>query len=245
MVSKTLNLSVTKCYLFRSDNGYALVDTGYDWEWHTFQKELKRLSVRAEDIKFLILTHHHDDHVGLINRLLEQNPGTRIVMSDKARELVARGKNDHVNGGGYINKRINAILKLKRLFDKKWTHTFPPYFVRNDDVMIHQEVSLRQIGIATDGKIIETPGHSIDCISIALGDGDCIVGDAAANFLQFAGTKHCVIYLEDLEQYYRSWNKIIEAGAKNIFPSHGVPFRVEKLRKYMWQNQKRNMVMIA
>ena len=51
-----------------------------------------------------------------------------------------------------------------------------------------------------------------------------MVGDAAANFLQFAGTKHCIIYLEDLDQYYQSWVRILEAGAKRIFPAHGEPF---------------------
>jgi glyoxylase-like metal-dependent hydrolase (beta-lactamase superfamily II) len=244
MVANTLKLSVTNCYLFQSDNRYVLVDTGYDWEWERFQKELKRVSVGAEDIDFLILTHHHDDHVGLINRLLELNPGIKVVMSEKARKLVAEGKNDHANGGGYINRRINAILKLKKLFDKKWTHTFPPYFARNDDIMIHQETSLHQIGIATAGAIIETPGHSVDSVSVALADGDCLVGDAAANLLQFAGTKHCVVYVEDLQQYYESWERIIEAGAKTVFPSHGAPFKVDELKKYMWQNQKRNMVMI-
>jgi glyoxylase-like metal-dependent hydrolase (beta-lactamase superfamily II) len=41
---------------------------------------------------------------------------------------------------------------------------------------------------------------------------------------QFAGTKYCVILIQDLEQYYRTWTKILEAGAKQIFPGHGKPF---------------------
>ena len=244
MIAGIINLSVTHCYLLRSDGGYVLVDTGYDWEWDRFKKELKRLSVTPEQIEYLLLTHHHDDHVGLINNLLGLNSSIKVVMSIKAKKLLSTGKNDHAKGGGYINRRINAILRLKKLFDKKWTHTFPPYRSKNEDIMIDKDVSLDQIGINIEGKIIETPGHSIDSISVVLGNGDCIIGDAAANFLQFAGTKYCIIYVEDIEQYYHSWNKIIEAGAKMIFPSHGAPFSVAKLKEYIWKNKKQNMVMI-
>jgi glyoxylase-like metal-dependent hydrolase (beta-lactamase superfamily II) len=76
-------------------------------------------------------------------------------------------------------------------------------------------------------------------------DGDCIVGDAAANFLQFAGTKYCVIYIEDIEEYYKSWEKLISAGAQQIFPSHGKPFSALKLRKNINKNSRRTMVMIS
>ena len=113
------------------------------------------------------------------------------------------------------------------------------------DILVQQEVSLSKLGIDIEGKIIETPGHSIDSICVLLGNGDCFAGDAAANFLQFAGTKYCVIYVEDIEQYYRSWNRIIEAGAKKIFPSHAKPFGVDELKKDIWKNQKQNMVLIS
>jgi len=243
MIFKTLRLSVTNCYLFKTNDGYALIDTGYDWEWRTFCAELRKSGVEFEDIKHLILTHHHDDHAGLINKLLEQNPRIKVVMSRHAKDLLQKGRNDHTRGGGYINRRIYALATLKRVFDKKWTLTFPPYITRNDDILIDQEVQLQQIGIEADGKILETPGHTVDSISIAFGDGDCIVGDAAANFLRFAGTKYCVVYVMDLDQYYESWTRIIEAGAKWIYPSHGRPFGVEELKKSIYLNKKHNMVM--
>ncbi len=72
-------------------------------------------------------------------------------------------------------------------------------------------------------------------------DGDCIAGDAAANFLQWAGAKYCVISVDNLEQYYASWEKLISAGARRIFPSHGKPFSVAALQRNLGKHKKENM----
>jgi glyoxylase-like metal-dependent hydrolase (beta-lactamase superfamily II) len=245
LIAKILKLSVTNCYLLRADNGYVLIDTGYEWEWGAFRNELKKAGVGFGDLSHLILTHHHDDHAELLNQVVAQNPSIKLVMSTRASELLLKGKNDLSHGAGYLNRRVNALLTIKRLFDKRWTHTFPPYATREHDVMVHQDVPLREIGIGLDGKIIETPGHSTDSISVILVDGDSIVGDAAANFLRFAGTKYCIIYIEDLDQYYRSWIKIMKAGARRIFPAHGGQFAVEELQKHLNRNNKNNVVMVS
>ena len=242
---KVLKLGVTNCFLASTGDNYLLIDTGYDYEWELFCKRLKDNGVSLSKISHIVLTHHHDDHCGLLNKILEENPDIKIVMSRRSKALLLKGKNDHEHGGGYINKRINFLLSLKSRFDKRWTHTFPPYESRDLDILIETETNLREIGIALDGRIIETPGHSIDSISILFDDGDCIVGDAAANFLQFAGTKYCVIYIENIEEYYKSWEKLISAGAQKIFPSHGRPFSALKLRKNINKNSRRNMVMIS
>ncbi|MBP2656254.1 MAG: hypothetical protein H6Q73_3823 [Firmicutes bacterium] len=81
-------------------------------------------------------------------------------------------------------------------------------------------------------------------ITILFDDGDALVGDAAANMLQFAGTKYCVIGLNDLDEYYRSWQKVIACNAQRIFPAHGNPFSVEKLRENIGKNKKQNIVMM-
>ena len=240
-----LKLSVTNCYLIKVKDSYLLIDTGYDWEWKAFCSKLQDLNISFADISHIILTHHHDDHSGLLNMVLSKNPGIKAVMSHRAKNLLSKGKNDRSHGGAYINKRVNTLLTLKRMFDKRWTQTFPAFVPRKEDIMIEGDVSLQEIGIALNGKILETPGHSVDSISVLFDDGDCFAGDAAANFLQFAGTKYCIIYLEDIEEYYRTWRKMINAGAKRIHPAHGGSFGVSKLDKNINANRKSNMAMIS
>jgi len=101
---------------------------------------------------------------------------------------------------------------------------------------------LRNIGIDLDGKIISTPGHTRDSISLVFGDGDAIAGDAAADFLRWAGTKHCVISMNDLDAYYESWRKLAASGARTIFPAHGRPFPVARLHEDIGRQRKEHMV---
>ena len=233
-----IKLSVTNCFLVQAGDKYILVDTGYDWEWEAFCFRLEEARVSFADISHIILTHHHDDHSGLLNNIVKENPGIKMVMSRHAKDLLLKGKNDDTNGGSYLNKRIEILVNLKQKSDKRWTSSFPVFIARKDDILLEKEVSLRDLGIELDGKIIETPGHSIDSISVIFDDGDCIVGDAAVNFLQFAGTKYCAIYIESMEEYYRSWRKIMVAGAARIHPAHGESFGVDKLNKYINANSK-------
>ena len=240
-----LKLSVTNDFLLKSKNGYILIDTGYDWEWSTFLNRLKDAHIRPSDISHLILTHHHDDHAGLLNSLVHENPSLRVVMSRHALEPLAAGKHVHPNGGSYINRRVNFLLSMKARFDTRWTHTFPPYTVRPSDLIVEGTTSLSQLGIGIPGKIVETPGHSMDSISLVLEDGNSFVGDAAAKFLQFAGTKYCVIFLENLEQYYASWKTLLDNGTKQVHPGHGGSFSSAKLQDNIYRNKTRNLIKIV
>jgi hydroxyacylglutathione hydrolase len=249
-----LKLSVTNCFLIKNKEKYILIDTGYEYEWELFCKRLKEVEVSIHEISHIILTHHHDDHCGLLNKILAENNDIIVVMHYLAKDLLLKGENDQSHGGGLINKRIKLLwlfsvkrfkimITLKKFIDPKGNLKFPPYKGREKDSIIIGETRLKDIGIELGGTIIETPGHTIDSISILFDDGDCIVGDAAANFLQFAGTKYCVIYVCDIDEYYKSWRKIISKNAKKIFPAHGKPFTVEKLKENIGKNKKKNMIM--
>ena len=170
-----LKLSVTNCFLVRTDNKYILIDTGYEYDWDLFCKRLKVVDVRLSDISHIILTHHHDDHCGLLNKILKENNNIRVVMSYLAKDLLLKGENDLTHGGGFVNKRIKQLITLKRVYieihlrkfiDKKSNLKFPPYKVRENDILIKGETNLKEIGINLNGKIIETPGHTIDSISV-------------------------------------------------------------------------------
>jgi glyoxylase-like metal-dependent hydrolase (beta-lactamase superfamily II) len=250
----TLKLSVTHCFLLKTKEGYVLIDTGYEADWELFRRRLQEAGVEFSQLRQIILTHHHDDHAGLLNLIVKENPRIQVVMSRCAKELLARGENDAAHPKGVINRRVRLLLTLKRFIimltlkkyvPKNRNLKFPPYEVRPNDILISGETRLEAIGIGLKGRIIKTPGHTIDSLSVLLDDGDTLVGDAAANMLRFAGTKYCVIGVSDLDEYYRSWQRLIAAGAKRIMPAHGKPFPVDKLIANMGRNKKQNMVMVS
>lgn len=246
-----LKLSVTTCYLIKTGEMYILIDTGYEEDWDLFQSRLKEVNVSLSQISYIILTHHHDDHCGLLHNILQKNSTIRIVMSDLCKDLIQKGENDCTHGGGLLNKRVAFLIRRKQFYvsmilrkkiDKAKNLKFRPYKFRENDIIIHGKMELRKIGIPLDGRIIETPGHTVDSISILFSDGDCLVGDAAANMLRFAGTKYCVIFICNMDEYYKSWEKIIKAGAKRIFPAHGRPYSVDKLIRNAGKNKAKNIV---
>lgn len=233
MEIKSFKLRYTNCFLVRHAGGWLLVDTGYDWEWPAFARCLAESCLSPRDISHLLLTHAHDDHAGLLNRMVAENPGIAILASDRAVPLLAGGAHVYAASSGYVTRRMRFLAGLKAAFDKGWTHSFPPYGFRAADHPISGPTRLSALGVdcPVDGVILPTPGHTDDSISLLFDDGDCLCGDAAANFFRLAGTRKCVIYVRDIDEYYRSWDLLLASGAKRILPSHGPAFPAEALRR--------------
>ena len=161
-----LPLSVTNSYLFRNGKKWALVDTGYAEDWDLFKRRLDEAGVRMADISHLILTHHHDDHVGLVHKLLEENASIAVTMCESTRDLIHVGKNDTTHGGGLINRRIAALINLKQLYvalktgkrpRKEDNLKFKPYTARTTDIVFSGEPQLHDLGIEATGESLQRP----------------------------------------------------------------------------------------
>jgi glyoxylase-like metal-dependent hydrolase (beta-lactamase superfamily II) len=240
-----VKLSVTNCFLLKAGEKYVLIDTGYKEDWNLFCKRLKEAKIELSQISHIVLTHHHDDHCGLLRPILRENSSIRVVLSRPCGELILKGENDRTHGGEYVNRRIAFLMRYKQLYvslilgkkmKKEENLRFEPYKVRDCDILVGGNTRLRDIGIPLDGTILETPGHTVDSVTVLLDGGACFPGDAAANMLSFAGTKNCVVFICDKNEYYKSWEKIISAGARQIFPAHGSPFPADRLIRNIWKN---------
>ena len=64
MQIKTIRLGITNCYLIKGEQGYILVDAGSLRKQRRFMKVMNRLKINPQDIKLIIITHAHYDHVG-------------------------------------------------------------------------------------------------------------------------------------------------------------------------------------
>lgn len=225
-------LSVSNVYLLRCQGGYLQIDTGYDRDYPIYRRNLERAGVRLDEIKYVLLTHHHDDHAGFLNDLARDAELT-IIAHEQARGLLLTGKNDTTRGGGYVSKRARLVADIKMRLDPRWTLTFPPFALRDNDWLIggDDRQHLRDIGVA--GQILYTPGHCIDHLALVMDNGDVYCGDAAASYPPLVGIQYCAVFMTDMEESYRSWQKMLEAGAQVIYPSHGRPFSANKLRQHM------------
>lgn len=71
-----------------------LIDTDYAGTLSAFYKEIKKNSIAVTDIKCILATHYHPDHIGLISELTEleiklilQNAVIPKLFVDKLKKL--------------------------------------------------------------------------------------------------------------------------------------------------------------
>ena len=215
----SMKLGFTWCYLLKCTSGYVLIDTSYPGYYAPFEKKLAELGIRASDIKYVLLTHHHDDHAGFAAELILR-AGCPLIAHRNAASPLKQGRSEGT--ARPVNRRVRMLFTFYTLFHKEYK--FPPLTLTDRDILVEGDSDsiLKDIGI--DGVILHTPGHSSDSISVLLSDGCAFVGDAAMNFLRWTGVGHRPVYIEDIDTVYASWQRIRERGARVIYPSHGRPF---------------------
>jgi len=232
----------TNSYLIKADNGYLLIDTGYEANYSGFLKEITDNDIKLKEINYLLLTHHHDDHSGFVKKLLNDCE-LKIIVHENAEKLLSKGENDKTNGGGIINRKMYFVFKFGQWFiPNLFNLNFPPLKLRGKDVLVNKDNNdiLKRIGIK--GNILFTPGHTIDSISLLMTDGSLFCGDLAANLPSWLDTKYCPPFVTDLEQLYKSWQNIIDSRAQKIYPAHGEPFEVEKLRSHIDKYENEDLI---
>lgn len=228
MESDIINLGnrVVNNYLVKIDDGYALIDTGYDTGFKRFLKKIKKFDINPQKIKYIMLTHAHDDHAGFINEVLSITPA-EVVLHPLAVEFLKAGSNSEE--GGYPNKRAYRFCKILSLFGG--ASNFKPLKKEFYNRLITTESErFEEIKNQLPFSIIHTPGHTADHISLKYGK-IMFCGDAAMN--NFPSINRFIIWIEDVEAYRQSWLKIINTDCETIYPAHGKPFKKSDLEKYI------------
>lgn len=222
-----INLGITKCYLVECPEGYLLIDTSYAKDYRKFLKALKRIGVDISKIKYLLLTHHHDDHAGFAAELVEQT-GAKIIVHKNAVRPLKKGASEKIVRS--VNRCVKILFSIYMKFHRNFT--YPSVTLTEKDIILSGDdfSLLEKLGV--NGRIVSTPGHTRDSISVIFYDGISFVGDVAMNFLNFCGIKYRPIFVEDIDTVFESWKKLVENGARIIYPAHGKPFAADKLIFY-------------
>ncbi len=206
-----------------------------------FLRELKSKGIDPGEIRYLFITHHHEDHAGFA-ALLREISNCSIIVHKEAVQPLEQGK-CVLASGGIVNWRVvfsgfgfYALSKGVRMHFPLVKLGEGDFIVKNDD-----DELLRSLGVPR--KILCTPGHSPDSISLLLDDGTCFCGDAAFNLMPWLGHSYCMLLVSDMESIYRSWRKMIREGAGTIYPSHGNPIPKEILEQNMDHFKQEDLVL--
>ena len=144
----------TNTVLLRGDKGSILIDTDYAGTMPAFYKAIKELGIKVSDITYVLSTHYHPDHIGLVSELMSQ--GVKLIIMESQTE--------------YVHYSDEIFAREPKL-------GFKPIDESQAQVVLFEESRkfLEELGI--EGEIISTQSHSEDSISVILDDGTCIVGD--------------------------------------------------------------------
>ena len=224
MVYNLGNRVVNNYLVSLDDGGYVLIDTGYAENYPAFRKRLEKISVSPQEIKYIFLTHAHDDHAGFLNEVLAITDAM-VILHPKAIDGLLRGQNSFE--GGCSSRLAWLFCQILALFGKG-EHKYPPLKEEYLDRFITIDSPAFK-ALSLPFEVIETPGHTADHISM-FKDGILFCGDAAMN--GFPSIKRTIIWIENLDDYMRSWEKMIELNPKMVYPAHGKPFQTSDLKKY-------------
>lgn len=153
MINK-LRYGMTNTFLIPGERGYLLVDTDYAGTMPAFYSAIKQYDIKVNDISYVLATHYHPDHIGLVSELMKQ--GVKLLVVDT--------QCPHIHYSDEIFARDNRL-------------NYEP-IDESDATVISCEESrgfLKELGI--HGEIISTASHSEDSVSLVLDEGVCIVGD--------------------------------------------------------------------
>jgi glyoxylase-like metal-dependent hydrolase (beta-lactamase superfamily II) len=215
-----IRLGINSCYLIGGNN-YVMVDAGVPHKAEKFRKEIRKLGIRPEEIRLMVLTHSHFDHAGSAYEI-QQMTGAKIACHEMERPYLEEG-------GFAMPKGVNLWGKISHplFFPVFKKIKFPK--VKADIVLKGNEMPLDEYGI--QGSIIHTPGHTEGSISVLLQSGEAFVGCMAHNNLPFRLRPGLPIYAQDIEKIKESWKILLSKGVKMVYPGHGNPFPVEVIRK--------------
>ena len=76
----------TNTFFIQGKNGGLLFDTDYAGTLPAFYKAVRQNNIAVKDIRYVIASHYHPDHMGLISELMKQ--GVELVAADVQKDFI-------------------------------------------------------------------------------------------------------------------------------------------------------------
>ncbi len=240
MINK-VKLGLNNLYLFENNNGdYLLLDTGLACKEDLILNKINKVIGDYNKIKVIVITHSHSDHIGNLKLLLDKikREDKIVIIHSNAKEIMLSGEKIIPDGFYKFSKYISKKLKTK--FSGNFQKGFENLSEKDLKNVIfldfkdYEEFSLNKYAFE-NLKLIYTPGHSKDSISLVYNDEYLFCGDMIQNL--FFKYPLIPLFGDDIEELVASWKKVIKKSYSRIYPatSKGYILKedlIKKLEKY-------------
>ncbi len=237
-------LGWVNCYVLQTDEGYALVDCGWDMPdaLEALRKGLDERGIKLEDIRRLILTHNHPDHYGLAGRLVQLAACGVVMHRLDAVHIESR----YVNMGS-LQSEMHEWLRIhgapsSEIVDmvKGSEGILSRVNIVNPDIQVAG--GERITGGKLEWEIIWTPGHSVGHICLyERTTKSFLSGDHILNPISPSIGLHAQSMGNPLSDYLGSLEAIRERDVDVVLPAHGDEFRgfLERIDELMSHHEAR------
>lgn len=206
-------------YLIEEPGGITIVDAGLPAYFGDLQSELTAMGRTIDDVRAVLLTHAHSDHIGFAERIRrEQGVPISVHEADAA---LARGEVKQQNEGGGPMRPLPAL-------------SFLLFGMRKGFLGIKHitEVSTFSDGATLDvpgsPQVIHVPGHTAGSAALHLPDRDAIlIGDAFVTLNVMSGSTGPQLFPNfnaDNRQAAESLGRLDAVEARFVLPGHGEPW---------------------
>jgi glyoxylase-like metal-dependent hydrolase (beta-lactamase superfamily II) len=220
----SFSLKTVNFYLVKQENSLSLIDAGWNNTacWEALNITLKKNGFKLNDLTEIILTHHHIDHIGLVNRIVSEHPIPVYTHPDSIPRL----------------KRDKDFLEMRAEFYAKLYHQMGcgkvgearaaylrKAIVTNKDEAIEGDISAIRDNMLLNFQVINVPGHAPDQLAFLdqrenrLFGGDLLIEHISSNALvepDSFGNR-----IPSLSQHIDSLTKLLGLDVKLVFSGHG------------------------
>jgi hydroxyacylglutathione hydrolase len=132
------------CYLVRGNNGLTLIDTGMPWSRKKILAYINSIHCQPTDIKTIIITHCHFDHVGSLDAV-KKATGAKVAAHEEDADFISGKKSMPMPAGRKLSWRFRIFRLLSPFMKAK--PVVPDILLKDGDEIAGMEV-------------LHTPGHT-------------------------------------------------------------------------------------
>ena len=221
---RTIRLGITNSYLVGAERRWILIDAGSRGHGAYFFRKLGDAGRRPADIRLIVITHAHFDHVGSL-AAISRRCQCPVAIHNTEAGLLARGQVVLPPGTRPATRVLIRLARRHPRIIARWYR----FTAVTADILVDHEFALDGFGVAA--RVMHTPGHTAGSLSVLTDAGDAVVGDLAVNYYPFGLGPIAPPFADSLVLVRQQWRRLCQLGARRIYPAHGRPFSADRLRK--------------